>query len=96
MRRTRHDPYARSAQPAYIVILDMQHQVIEVQRLEPATDLSVAMAATIERLVADGWQAEGSAEYGFVFIRRGDDRRLLMLTERDPDSTTVQSFNPFR
>jgi hypothetical protein len=49
MRCTHHDPYARSAQPPYILILDMQHQFIEVQRLEPAKDLRGAMAATIER-----------------------------------------------
>ena len=96
MRRTRHDRCARSAQPAYIVLQDMQHQVIEVQRLEPATDIRGAMAATIERLEGDRWQAEGTLEYGFVFIRRERERRLLMLTERDPYSTAVQSFSPFR
>jgi hypothetical protein len=96
MRRTRHDPYARSAQAAYIALQDMEHRLIEVQRLDPAADLSGAMAATIERLAAHGWQAEGSAQYGFVFIRRQMERRLLMLTERDPYSTAVQSFSPFR
>jgi hypothetical protein len=39
---------------------------------------------------------EGSAEYGFVFVRREAERRLLMLTPRDPYDTTSQSFNPFR
>jgi hypothetical protein len=96
MRRTGHDPYARSAQPAYIVILDMQHQDIEVQRLEPVTDLRGAMAATIERLAADGWQAEGNADYGSVFIRRGTERRLLALTPRDPYATGAKSFDPFK
>jgi len=96
MRRTRHDPYARSAQAAYIALQDMGHRLIEVQRLEPATDLRRAMAATIERLAADGWQAESSAKYGSVFVHRAGERRLLMLTERDPYSTTVQSFSPFR
>jgi len=96
MRRTRHDPYARSAQAAYIVIFDMQHQVIEVQRLAPATALRGAMVATIERLAADGWQAEGSADYGSVFVQRAGERRLLMLTPRDPCDTAVQSFSPFR
>jgi len=95
MRRTRHDPYARSAQPAYIVIRNMQHHVIDVQRLEAAADLAGAMAAAIERLSDEGWQAEGGAKYGFVFIRREAERRLLMLTERDPYSTTSQSFDPF-
>ena len=64
--------------------------------LEPGTDLQAAMAAAIDRLAGAGWQAEGSAEYGFVFIRRGDDRRLLAITERDPYDRTSQSFSPFR
>jgi hypothetical protein len=96
MRRTRHDPYARSAQPAYIVIRDMQHQVIEVKRLEPSTDLRGAMTATIARLAADGWQAEGSAQYGSVFVHRAGERRLLSITALDPYDTAVQSFSPFR
>jgi hypothetical protein len=54
------------------------------------------MAAAIERLKAEGWQPEGSAEYGFVFVRRAGERRLVSLTERDPHDTRSQSFDPFR
>jgi hypothetical protein len=53
------------------------------------------MAATIDRLSGEGWQAEATPEYGFVFIRREAERRLLMLTPRDPQSTGAQSFSPF-
>jgi hypothetical protein len=53
------------------------------------------MTAAIDRLAGDGWQAEGGAEYGFVFIRRGAERRLLALTPRDPYDTRSESFNPF-
>src|SRR5258708_4352282 len=42
---------------------------LSARRLEPATDLSGAMAATLDRLVGEGWQAEATPEYGFVFIR---------------------------
>jgi len=80
----------------YVVLWDLHWRVVECQRLEPAADLSGAMEATIERLSDDGWHAEGTAEYGFVFVRRAAERRLLMLTPRDPYSTTLQSFNPFR
>jgi len=45
---------------------------------------------------ADGWQAEGGTEYGFVFVRREGERRLTILTPRDPYDKTVQSFDPFR
>jgi hypothetical protein len=31
-----------------------------------------------------------------VFISREAERRLLMLTPRDPHSTAARSFNPFR
>jgi hypothetical protein len=54
------------------------------------------MAAALDRLEAEGWQAEGSAEYGFVFIRRDGERRLLALTPGDPYDTRPQSFSPFR
>ena len=32
---------------------------------------------------------------GFVFIRRETERRLLMLTPRDPYNSALQSFDPF-
>ena len=70
--------------PRYVVVWDLQWRVLECERLEPAADLSGAMTAAIERLTADGWAAEAKPEYGFVFIRRESERRLLMLTPRDP------------
>jgi hypothetical protein len=96
MGRYTFPAFNKAPTPRYLVIWNLYWQVIDSRCLEPATDLGVAMAAAIERLEAEGWQAEGSAEYGFVFIRRGTDRRLLTLTERDPYSTTSQSFSPFR
>jgi hypothetical protein len=54
------------------------------------------MTAAIERLAADGWQPEDQPRFGFVFIRRGDERRLLSLTPRDPHDCMPTSFNPFR
>jgi hypothetical protein len=70
-------------------------RVLECRRLEPAVDLAGAMAAAIQRLKDEGWHPERSPEYSFVFIRRETERRLLMLTPRDPYSTTSQSFSPF-
>jgi hypothetical protein len=96
MGRYRFPAYNKAPTPRYVVVWSMHWQVIECQRLEPAADLSGAMTATIERLEAEGWQAEGAAEYGFVFIRREAERRLLSLTERDPYDTTSQSFDPFK
>ena len=96
MARYRFPAFDTSTTPRYIVVLDLQWQVVESRRLEPATDLSVAMAAAIDRLEAEGWQAEVAPEYGFVFIRREGDCRLLMLTPRYPYTSTPKSFSPFR
>jgi hypothetical protein len=95
MQRTRHNVFAKATTPRYVVVWSIHWQVIECQRLEPATDLCAAMAATIERLHVEGWEADGSAEHGFVFIRRSDERRLVMITERDPYGDERQSFTPF-
>ena len=96
MGRYRFIAYQNDRQPRYIVVWDLQWQVIACERLDPTADLSGAMAATLGQLAAQGWQAEGTPEYGFVFIRREGERRLLMLTPRDPYSATAQSFSPFR
>jgi hypothetical protein len=96
MARYTFPAFKNASTPRYVVVWDMHWHVLDCQRLEPAADLSGAMATAIERIEGEGWRPEGSAEYGFVCIRRDDDRRLLMLTPRDPYETTAQSFSPFR
>ena len=96
MGRYTFPAFNTSTRPRYFVLWDLQWQLLDCRRLEPAADLSGEMAAAIERLEGEGWQAEATPEYGFVFIRRGIERRLLMLTPRDPRSTAAQSFTPFR
>ena len=80
----------------YLVLWGLQRQILDCRCLEPGADLRGAMTAAIERLASEGWHAEGSAEYGSVFVRREGERRLLSLTERDPYDISVQSFSPFR
>jgi hypothetical protein len=96
MGRYRHKVYENSTAPRWIAIFGLQWQVIESHRLEPARDLHGAMTAAIERLATEGWQIEAEPRFGFAFIRRDGERRLLMLTPRDPFDASPQSFNPFR
>jgi hypothetical protein len=95
MGRYTFPAFQNATTPRYVVVWDLQSQLIDCQRLEPAADLSGAVAAVIERLAGEGWRPEASSDYGFVFIQRGDDRRLLMLMPRDPYQKTSQSFSPF-
>jgi len=96
MGRYHHKVYGISTAPRWVAMFGLQWQVIESHRLEPGADLFGAMTATIERLAVQGWRAESEPRFGFVFIRKEIDRRLLMLTPRDPFDTRPQSFSPFR
>ena len=96
MGQYRHKVYERDTTPRWVGVFGLQWQVIESHRLEPAADLYRAMAAAIERWAADGWQIEDEPRFGFTFIRREGERRLLMLTPRDPHDNRPQSFSPFK
>jgi len=77
-------------------VFGLQWQVIESYRLEPGADSFGAMRTTIERLAIEGWRAESEPRFGLVFITKESDRRLLILTPRDPFDTKPQSFSPFQ
>lgn len=96
MRRTRHDVFARAATVRYIVLWTIHWQTLACQRLAPGTDLHQAIRQAAAALVADNWGLEGDTVNGFVFVNRGGERRLLMVTERDPSDDSLQSFDPFR
>jgi hypothetical protein len=96
MGRYGYKTYEKDSRPRWVAVFGLQWQVIESQRLEPAADLYAAMMAAVERLAADGWLIEADPRFGFAFIRRNSERRLLMLTPRDPHDDRPQSFNPFR
>jgi|ERR1700679_2254584 hypothetical protein len=95
MARYHHNVYADSKTPRFVVLFDLQWKVIDCQRLAPSTDLRPAMTAAIHRLTAEGWRAEGTPDFGFVFLNRNGIRRLLILTERDPCDTRSQAFSPW-
>jgi hypothetical protein len=96
MRRTRHDVFAKRTTAAYAVVWDLEWQVIACQRLPPGADLHAALKALLAQLEADGWRPESGLDHGFTFVRRGAERRLVMVTGREPRSVELQSFNPFR
>src|SRR6201996_6904629 len=82
MGRYRHQVYETAKTPRFCVLFNLQWKVIESVKLAPAADLPAAMGAAIDRQTREGWQTESGHEFGFVFLRRGGERRLLILTER--------------
>ena len=96
MARYKFLAYQDASSPRYLVVYGLQWQIIDHQRIEPHADLLSVMTSRLQQLASEGWQAEGDALYGFVFIQRLGERRLLMLTPRDPFATSQQSFDPFK
>jgi hypothetical protein len=96
MGRYKFTAFTKASTPRYIVLWDLQWRIIDCRRIDLHSDLSAAMTKALRQLEAQGWQAEGDIPYGFVFIRREDERRLLMLTPRDPFDSSRQSFDPFK
>jgi hypothetical protein len=96
MPRYQHNVYAGANTPRYVVVFDLQWQIIECERLEPSADLRSAMTTAINRLVSNGWKLESTVKFGFVFLNRDGVRRLLILTERDPLDRRPQAFSPFK
>jgi hypothetical protein len=95
MGRYRHQVYAKARSARFCVLFELQWQVVDCLKVEPAADLEGAMITMMDRLAAEGWQRECGHEFGFVFLRRGGERRLLILTERNPYDRRRQSFSPF-
>src|SRR5580692_10939408 len=91
MGRYKFIAYDESAASRYIVVWSLQWQVIDCRRIAPHRDLSAAMTEALRQLEAQGWEAEGHTSYGFTFIRSQGERRLLMLTARDPFDSSLQS-----
>jgi hypothetical protein len=96
MGRYRHKVYEKSTTPRWVAVFGLQWQVIECYRLEPGANLFGAMTSAVQRLVVEGWRPESDPRFGFVFIRKEIDRRLLLLTPRDPFDARPQSFSPFK
>jgi hypothetical protein len=95
MGRTRRNVYAQSSVQHYLVLWDLQWRVIHCRRLSIGCDLREALMKGAEEFEEGGWRAEGSAQFGFTFLTRADERRLLAITARDPFNATAQSFSPF-
>lgn len=84
MRRSRYDPFRATDQPRWLVLQDIFRTALAFDPLPPGSNLRAAMTAKLAELQADGWRVEGGYEYGFVFIRRGGERRELGINAVDP------------
>ena len=88
-RRYRHDALAATDQPRWLVERDLQHNLIRSQPLPPGADLRAALQGAIRCAEAEGWAAECDGSWGFAFVHRAADRRMLAVLAVDPHAEPV-------
>jgi hypothetical protein len=84
MARHRFDPLADTRCPHWLTVSDLHRNLITCEALVAGADLREALQAALTRYTAEGWLPENDGAYGFVFIARGAERRLVNLTPADP------------
>ena len=82
-KRSKYDPLATSQLSRWLVLRDMFHNVLDATELPPGSDLRRSFADGLTAIEREGWQSEG-ASGAMVFVRRGNERRLLSVHEQDP------------
>jgi len=84
MRRHRCDPLADTGRPHWLTVSDMHRTLIGCEALPAGTDLREILRDALVQYAAEGWQAENDGAYGFAFIGRGSERRLVNIIPVDP------------
>jgi hypothetical protein len=84
MRRHRCDPLADTRRPHWLTVADLHRNLISCKALPAGADLREVLRAALTQCAAEGWHGENDGAYGFVFIVRGSERRLINLTPEDP------------
>jgi hypothetical protein len=86
MRRHHFDPLADTRRPHWLTVSDLHRNLIACEALPAGADLREVLRETLTQCEAKGWQAENDGAYGFAFIARGSERRLVNLTPADPSA----------
>ena len=84
MSRRRLDPLTDNGRPHWLTVADLHRNLITCEALPAGADLRGVLRDKLAQCAAEGWQAENDGAYGFVFVAKGTERRLVNLTPADP------------
>jgi hypothetical protein len=83
-RRDSYDPLTPTPKPRWLIVWDMQFNVLDSTELAPYTLLAALMQDTARLWSDAGWVVESDARYGSFFCHRAGERRLIAITAADP------------
>ena len=78
------DPLSENHRPHWLVVSDIHRNLLSSTSLPGGSDLRATLREVLLTYASNGWQAEGNGAYGFVFLARGSERRMVNLTPMDP------------
>jgi hypothetical protein len=77
-------PLADTRRPHWLTVSDLHRNVIMCKAVPAGSDLREALRCALTQFAAEGWHPESDGTYGFVFVARDTERRLVNLTPADP------------
>ena len=80
------DPLADTRRPHWLTVSDLHRNLFKCVGLPVGADLRAALQETLTQCAVEGWLPENDGAYGFAFIARGSERRLVNLTPVDPSA----------
>jgi hypothetical protein len=87
-RREAHNPLAPSPKPRWLIVWDMQFNLLDSTELAPHTDLVAVMERTAQQRRDAGWCVESDARFGSFFCHRDGIRLLIAISAADPTLAT--------
>jgi len=95
-RRGQLDPFIPSRQARWLIVSIPGGSPLAVDLLPPGSDLQGAFLRAVAEHRARGWVIENDPTYPCVFMRRGEERRMLTISHFDPAGAPLQHFSPWR
>jgi len=93
-RRATAGPLADRTHPHWLVVSDMQGQILDCEPVTAAADPWTVLAAAMQRLSAAGWTIENDGRRGHFFCHREGVRRFVHLRPTD-DRRRVSAARQF-
>jgi hypothetical protein len=87
-RREPYNPLSKSPKPRWLIVWDMQFNVLDSTELAPYTDLAAVMHGAAQRRCDEGWCVESDARFGSFFCHRAGVRVLVAISAADPAQAT--------
>jgi hypothetical protein len=87
-RRDPYNPLAASPKPRWLIVWDMQFNLLDSTELAPFCDLVAVMERAAQQRRDAGWCVESDARFGSFFCHRAGVRLLVAISPADPAMAT--------